>query len=68
MLSLSHRHQRLTERLNSGGPADMATWQAEVDDITFTMKEVSACGLGMAAPALDLMRYFPDQVVAHVET
>ena len=62
--------QRLTERLNGGGPADMATWQAEVGDITFTMKEVSACGLGMAAPALveSLMRYFPDQVVAHVET
>ncbi|MEZ4609574.1 MAG: NADH-ubiquinone oxidoreductase-F iron-sulfur binding region domain-containing protein [Caldilineaceae bacterium] len=42
--------QRLTERLNSGGPADMATWQAEVDDITFTMKEVSAAAWAWPRP------------------
>jgi NADH-quinone oxidoreductase subunit F len=60
--------QRLTERLDGAGPADLSTWRAEVDDITFTMKEVSACGLGMAAPALveSLMRYFPEQVAEHV--
>lgn len=60
--------QRLTERLDGVGPADLSVWRAEVDDITFTMKEVSACGLGMAAPALveSLMRYFPEQVAEHV--
>jgi len=33
-----------------------------------TMKEVSACGLGMAAPLVteSLVRYFPDEVAAHV--
>ncbi|MCB0043975.1 MAG: NAD(P)H-dependent oxidoreductase subunit E [Caldilineaceae bacterium] len=56
--------QRLTERLNGGGPADAAAWHAEVADIAFTMKETSACGLGMAAPAVveSFVRYFPDQV------
>ena len=56
--------QRLAERLNGGGPTAIETWLAEVDDIGHTMKEVSACGLGMAAPMLveSLVRYFPDQV------
>ena len=60
--------QRLTERLADGGPGQQAVWEAEVKDITFAMKEASACGLGMAAPALvdSLMRYFPEQVAAHV--
>jgi NADH-quinone oxidoreductase subunit F len=60
--------QRLTERLDGAGPATLAEWRTEVDDIMFTMKEVSACGLGMAAPAVveSLVRYFPDQVERHV--
>ena len=60
--------QRLTERLNGDGPNDLETWLQEVDDISFTMKEVSACGLGMAAPlvAESLVRFFPDQVAEHV--
>jgi NADH:ubiquinone oxidoreductase subunit F (NADH-binding) len=32
------------------------------------MKEISACGLGMAAPLVveSLVRYFPEQVETHV--
>ncbi len=32
------------------------------------MKEISACGLGMAAPLIteSLLRYFPDEVARHV--
>jgi len=60
--------QRLTERLSGGGPADHGLWQREVADICQTMKAVSACGLGMAAPLVveSLIRFFPDQVVTHV--
>ena len=56
--------QRLTERLAGGGPEELDAWLAEVDDISFTMKELSACGLGMAAPVVveSLVRYFPEQV------
>ena len=61
--------QRLTERLNGAGPTDMETWRQEVEDIAFTMKEVSACGLGVAAPLVveSLVKHFPAQVAAHVE-
>jgi NADH:ubiquinone oxidoreductase subunit F (NADH-binding) len=40
-----------------------------VNDISQTMKAVSACGLGVAAPFVveSLVRYFPEQVAAHVE-
>ncbi len=64
--------QRLTERLSDNGehrgPNDLNAWLAEVDDISFTMKEISACGLGMAAPMVveSLVRYFPEQVEQHV--
>ena len=60
--------QRLTERLAGKGPADLAAWRAEVADIGDTMKATSACGLGMAAPFItdSLLKYFPDQVAAHV--
>lgn len=61
--------QRLTERLaGEAGPKDLASWSAEVTDIGRTMKSTSACGLGMAAPLVteSLLRYFPDQVAAHV--
>ena len=56
--------QRLTERLNGGGPTDQVTWQREVADISQTMKAVSACGLGVAAPLVveSLVRFFPAQV------
>lgn len=59
--------QRLTERLAGvAGPADLATWQAEVHDIGQTMMATSACGLGTAAPAIteSLLRYFPERVRA----
>ncbi len=66
--------QRLTERLNGSewpsgsSPADLERWLEEARDIGSTMKEVSACGLGMAAPLVveSLVRYFPEQVEAHV--
>lgn len=62
--------QRLTERLNGGGPSDMTAWIDEVTDLGDTMKKTSACGLGQAAPlvAESLLRYFPDQVERHVST
>ncbi|HMN28969.1 MAG TPA: NADH-ubiquinone oxidoreductase-F iron-sulfur binding region domain-containing protein [Caldilineaceae bacterium] len=61
--------QRLTERLAGDGPAEYERWLAEVHAISQTMKAVSACGLGVAAPFVveSLVRYFPEQVVAHVE-
>jgi NADH-quinone oxidoreductase subunit F len=62
--------RRLTERLaGQAGPADLAEWTAEVNDLGHTMKEISACGLGMAAPLIteSLLRYFPEEVARHVE-
>ena len=62
--------QRLTERLaGTAGPRKLEAWLAEVQDIGLTMKALSACGLGMAAPHLteSLLRYFPDQVAQHVQ-
>lgn len=60
--------QRLTERLNGAMGLDLAAWTAEVQDIGRTMQETSACGLGAAAPLIvtSLLRYFPEQVAAHV--
>lgn len=60
--------QRLTERLAGASPQTLPIWLAEVDDISQTMKAVSACGLGMAAPLVieSLVRYFPEQVAQHV--
>jgi len=60
--------QRLTERLNGGGPSDMAGWIDEVTDLGQTMKSTSACGLGQAAPlvAESLLRHFPDQIERHL--
>ncbi len=60
---------RLTERLaGEAGPGDLEAWLAEVGDMSRTMKATSACGLGMAAPLIvdSLVRYFPEQVRAHV--
>lgn len=61
--------QRLSERLDGAGPTQFDVWLGEVNDIDQTMKAVSACGLGMAAPLVveSLLRYFPEQVAAHVE-
>jgi NADH:ubiquinone oxidoreductase subunit F (NADH-binding) len=61
--------ERLTERLaGESGPNDLTSWVDEVSDIGRTMKAISACGLGMAAPLIteSLMRYFPERVAQHV--
>lgn len=61
--------QRLTERLNGdAGPRVVMDWIDEVTDIGRTMKAVSACGLGLAAPLIteSLLRYFPKEVEAAV--
>lgn len=61
--------QRLTERLaGESGPGELEPWKSEMNDIGETMKATSACGLGVAAPlvAESLMRYFPEEVEAHV--
>ncbi|HXF61069.1 MAG TPA: NADH-ubiquinone oxidoreductase-F iron-sulfur binding region domain-containing protein [Caldilineaceae bacterium] len=56
--------QRLMERLAGEGPAQLDEWLAEVEDLGRTMRGLSACGLGQAAPNVtdSLVRYFPDQV------
>jgi len=62
--------QRLTERLRGeAGPRDTDTWIDEVTDIGRTMKSVSACGLGIAAPLVteSLVRYFPTEIEKHLE-
>jgi len=61
--------ERLTERLaGEAGPSELSAWTEEVTDIGEAMKEVSACGLGLAAPLIteSLLRYFPDRVAEHV--
>jgi NADH-quinone oxidoreductase subunit F len=63
--------KRLTERLaGQAGPGDLAAWTQEVRDLGRTMMDISACGLGTAAPLIteSLLRYFPDGVAHHVET
>jgi NADH:ubiquinone oxidoreductase subunit F (NADH-binding) len=61
--------QRLTERLaGEAGPQDLDLWLDEVSEIGETMKAVSACGLGIAAPLIteSLTRFFPGAVKKHV--
>ncbi|GMU54900.1 MAG: NADH dehydrogenase subunit F [Candidatus Xenobia bacterium] len=61
--------QRLVERLSGqAGPGERERWVEEVEDLGHTMKALSACGLGMAAPLVteSLNRYFPEDVAAHV--
>ncbi len=61
--------QRLTERLRGdAGPRELEAWRTEVADLGRTMKSLSACGLGIAAPLIteSLVRYFPEQVARHV--
>jgi NADH-quinone oxidoreductase subunit F len=61
--------ERLTERLaGEAGPSELSGWREEVADIGEAMKEVSACGLGLAAPLIteSLLKYFPDRVAEHV--
>lgn len=62
--------RRLVERLEGEGPADLASWIDEVTDLSQTMKETSACGLGMAAPLIteSLLKYFSGQVAQHVRS
>ncbi len=61
--------RRLTERLSGEGPTDPSIWKEEVEAIGRTMSQVSACGLGIAAPLIttSLMRLFPDAVDAHLK-
>jgi NADH-quinone oxidoreductase subunit F len=62
--------QRLSERLSGrAGPRELAAWTSEVRDIGRTMKALSACGLGMAAPHVteSLLKYFPEQVARHLQ-
>ncbi len=62
--------QRLTERLaGDAGPDDLTAWIDEVHDLGTVMKEISACGLGQAAPLIteSLLRYFPERVARHVQ-
>ena len=49
-------------------PVDGTEWKDEVAAIGHTMSQVSACGLGIAAPLItqSLVRLFPDQVDAHL--
>ena len=60
--------QRMTERLNGCSPMSKEEWLEEIADIGSTMKATSACGLGMAAPHVteSLVRYFPEQIEAHL--
>jgi NADH-quinone oxidoreductase subunit F len=61
--------QRITERLaGEAGPKDLGAWIEEVNDLGQTMKAMSACGLGLAAPLIteSLLRYFPEAVARHV--
>ena len=63
--------ERLVERLTGkAGPTEIGAWLDEVTDIGQTMKALSACGLGIAAPLVtdSLMRYFPKEVAAHVQS
>ncbi len=62
--------QRITERLaGEAGPTELSAWIDEVADLGQTMKAMSACGLGLAAPLIteSLLKYFPKDVARHVE-
>lgn len=62
--------QRITERLaGEAGPSELSAWIDEVADLGQTMKAMSACGLGLAAPLIteSLLKYFPKDVARHVE-
>ncbi|MEM7032064.1 MAG: NADH-ubiquinone oxidoreductase-F iron-sulfur binding region domain-containing protein [Chloroflexota bacterium] len=60
--------QRLTERLDEAQPPMFEAWVEEVTDVGEVMKTLSACGLGQGAALIteSLIRYFPEQVEAHV--
>ena len=61
--------RRLTERLSGdAGPRQLDTWSKEVKDLGEIMKELSACGLGIAAPLVSdsLLKYFPEQIDRHL--
>ncbi len=64
--------QRLTERLAFPAARDLVPadqWQAEVRDLGTVMRNLSACGLGVAAAYVSdsLVRHFPDQVARQLE-
>lgn len=61
--------RRLEERLaETAGPKKLEPWLEEVADLGRTMVETSTCGLGTAAALIteSLLKYFPEQVSAHV--
>ena len=61
--------RRIYERLSGKhGPVEISDWRKEVEDMAFTMRATSACGLGQAAPLTveSLSRYFPKAVERHV--
>ncbi len=61
--------RRLTERLSGeAGPRQLDAWTREVKDLGEIMKELSACGLGVAAPLVSdsLLKYFPEQIDRHL--
>ncbi|MCB9111465.1 MAG: NAD(P)H-dependent oxidoreductase subunit E [Anaerolineales bacterium] len=61
--------ERLTERLSGEGPMQLQVWLEEVNDMNASMKALSACGLGMAAPLVieSLIKQFPARVQEFVE-
>ena len=60
--------RRLAERLSGGGPDDLGAWVDEVTDLSQSMRQTSACGLGQAAPLIaeSLLKYFPEEVTRRV--
>ncbi len=64
--------QRLMERLDLPAAQDLvsgADWHAEVRDLGLVMRNLSACGLGVAAAFVSdsLVRHFPDQVAGKLQ-
>lgn len=62
--------RRLEERLaGRAGPQELGPWLDEVNDIGRTMKAISACGLGLAAPLIaeSLVKHFPEHVREHLQ-
>lgn len=62
--------RRLRERLDAVGPdTDRGEWLDEVNDLGLVMRNLSACGLGVAASFVSdsLVRNFPDQLEQRFE-
>jgi len=62
--------RRMYERLEGEhGTGEAKEWRSEMEDMSFTMRATSACGLGQAAPLIveSLDRYFPEAVDQHIQ-